>query len=123
MEQDEEWCTSNFEKRRNTSDRNLEGRKTHLQRLDCLQFIRKVLSDCKIRWSLHKAFLDAWQGKIPTEVWLDVIREGIEFNSILIGGLPEGHPFRIRAEAKAAELCAALQPHLQWMEERIARAS
>jgi hypothetical protein len=93
------------------------------EELDCLQFIRKVLSDCKIRWSLHKAFLDAWQGKIPTEVWLDVIREGIEFNSILIGGLPEGHPFRIRAEAKAAELCAALQPHLQWMEERIARAS
>jgi len=93
------------------------------EELDCLQFIRKVLSDCKIRWSLHKAFLDAWEGKIPTEVWLDVIKDGIEFTAVLVEGLPPDHPWRARAEAKAAELCAALQPHLQWMEKRIARAS
>jgi hypothetical protein len=89
------------------------------EELDCLQFIRKVLSDCKIRWSLHNAFLNAWQGKVPTEVWLDVIREAFEFNALLIDGLPEGHPFRARAEAKAEELCAALRPHLDWIEERI----
>jgi hypothetical protein len=45
------------------------------EELSCLSFIRKVTSECKVRWSLHKAFLDAWQGKVPTEVWLDVIRE------------------------------------------------
>jgi hypothetical protein len=91
--------------------------------LSCNQFILKVLSESKVRWSLHKAFLDAWQGKVPTEVWLDVIREGIEFNMLLLDGLPPGHPFRIRAEAKAAELCDALRPHLEWMEKRMARAN
>jgi hypothetical protein len=91
--------------------------------LSCSQFIGKVLSDCRVRWSLHKAFLDAWQGKIPTEVWLDVIREAFEFNMLLLDGLPEGHPFRIRAEAKAAELCVALKPHLDWMEKRMARTN
>jgi hypothetical protein len=93
------------------------------EELDCLQFIRKVLSECKVRWSLHKAFLDAWEGKVPTEVWLDVIKEAFEFNALLIDGLPEGHPFRARAEAKAAELCDALRPHLEWIEERMERAA
>jgi hypothetical protein len=87
--------------------------------LSCSQFIQKVLSDGKIRWSLHKAFLNAWEGKVPTEVWLDVIKEAFEFNMILIDGLPEGHPWRARAEAKAAELCDALKPHLEWMEARM----
>jgi hypothetical protein len=91
------------------------------EELSCYQFIRKVLSDCKVRWSLHKAFLDAWEGKVPTEVWLDVIREAFEFNALLIDGLPPGHPFRIRAEAKAADLCIALRPHLDWIEKRIER--
>jgi len=89
------------------------------EELSCHQFIRKVLSDGRIRWSLHKAFLNAWEGKVPTEVWLDVIREAFEFNALLIDGLPEGHPFRVKAEANAAELCAALRPHLQWMEKRM----
>jgi hypothetical protein len=91
--------------------------------LSCHQFIRKVLSDGKIRWSLHKAFVNAWEGQVPTEVWLDVIREAFEFNALLIEGLPPGHPFRARAEAKAEELCAALQPHLDWLEKRMARVS
>ena len=93
------------------------------EELSCHQFIRKALSDCRIRWSLHKAFLNAWQGKVPTEVWLDVIREAFEFNILLIDGLPPSHPFRARAEAQAAELCAALRPHLTWMEKRMARAN
>ena len=90
------------------------------EELDCLQFIRKVLNDGKIRWSLHKAFLNAWEGKVPTEVWLDVIREAFEFVALLIEGLPEGHPFRAKAEAQAAELCAVVRPHLEWMEKRMA---
>jgi len=94
--------------------------------LDCHQFIRKVLSDGRIRWSLHKAFLNAWEGKVPTEVWLDVIREAFEFNTFLIEGLPADHPFRARVEANVAELCATLRPHLEilpdhfseWIEKR-----
>jgi hypothetical protein len=93
------------------------------EEISCAQFIRKVLSECRVRWSLHKAFLDAWQGQIPTEVWLDVIREGIDMTCLLLDGLPDGHPFRIRMEAKAAELCAALQPHLEWMEKRMERVN
>jgi len=93
------------------------------EELDCHQFIRKVLSDGRIRWSLHKAFLNAWEGRVPTEVWLDVIREAFEFNALLIDGLPADHPFRAKAEANAAELCTALQPHLQWMEKRMERAN
>jgi len=87
--------------------------------LSCHEFIRKVLSDGRIRWSLHKAFLNAWEGRVPTEVWVDVIREAFEFVALLIEGLPEGHPFRIRAEAQAAELCAVVRPHLEWMEKRM----
>jgi len=88
------------------------------EELDCHQFIRKVLSDGKIRWSLHKAFLNAWEGKVPTEVWLDVIKEAFEFNTLLIDGLPEGHPFRAKVEANVAELCRVLRPHLDWIEKR-----
>src|SRR5262252_9935158 len=84
--------------------------------LSCHEFIRKALSDGRIRWSLHKAFLNAWEGQVPTEVWLDVILEGIEMTVVLIEGMPPNHPWRVRMEAKAAELCAALQPHLEWME-------
>jgi hypothetical protein len=91
--------------------------------LSCLQFIRKVTSECKVRWSLHKAFLDAWQGKVPTEIWLDVIREGIDMTCLLLDGLPDDHPFRQRVEAKAAELHAVLRPHLEWMEKRMERAN
>jgi len=91
--------------------------------LDCHQFIRKVLSDGRIRWSLHKAFLNAWEGRVPTEVWLDVIKEAFEFNALLIDGLPADHPYRAKAEANAEELCAALRPHLDWMEKRMARAN
>jgi len=93
------------------------------EELDCYQFIRKALSDGRIRWSLHKAFLNAWEGRVPTEVWLDVIREAFEFNALLIDGLPESHPYRAKSEANAAELCAALRPHLQWMEGRMERVN
>jgi len=93
------------------------------EELSCHQFIRKALRDGRIRWSLHKAFLNAWEGKVPTEVWLDVIKEAFEFNIILIEGLPPDHPYRAKVEANVAELCAALQPHLQWVEDRMARAN
>jgi len=93
------------------------------EELSCHEFIRKALSDGRIRWSLHKAFLNAWEGRVPTEVWLDVIREAFEFNALLIEGLPPSHPYRAKAEANAEELCAALRPHLEWMQQRLERAN
>jgi hypothetical protein len=93
------------------------------EELSCLSFIRKVLSESRVRWSLHKAFLDARQGKVPTEIWLDVIQEGIDLTCLLLDGLPDDHPFRARVEAKAAELASVLRPHLEWMEKRMERTN
>ena len=73
------------------------------EELSCLSFIRKVTSECKVRWSLHKAFLDAWQGKVPTEVWLDVISEGIDMTCLLLDGLP-----MLRLMVKAQDTAAVL---------------
>jgi hypothetical protein len=95
----------------------------HDEEVDCMVWLGKMLRNQCIRWSLHNAFLNAWEGKIPTEVWLDVIREGIEITAVLIEGMPPGHPWRLRMEAKAAELSDALRPHLEWVERRMARAS
>jgi hypothetical protein len=95
----------------------------HDEDVDCIVWLGKMLRDQCIRWSLHNAFLNAWEGKIPTEVWLDVIREGIEITAVLIEGMSPGHPWRLRMEAKAADLSAALRPHLDWIEKRMARAA
>jgi hypothetical protein len=60
---------------------------------------------------------------VPTEIWLDVIQEGIDLTCLLLDGLPDDHPFRARVEAKAAELASVLRPHLEWMEKRMERTN